>query len=258
MNLNRCSKAALALVVLLAAVAAPAVATTVDDSAPVESAEVGSEVTVSYTLNDLYENATSYTLRGETGLTDPTWIVATYDNQGNKLGDNRTVDTANFTQAIDGEVDEVVVRLTGTVPDLANYTYDPAQQVTLAEFVRVQGNADTVISADTTRFYTADSQAAREAIQNASTAIEDAKDAGASVSGAEDTLSNAISAFDAENFQNALDLAEEAESKATSSKQSSQTQSTLLMAGAGVVVLLLVGGGIYWYRSNQDDYDELG
>ncbi|MFB6120449.1 MAG: hypothetical protein ABEJ68_04960 [Halobacteriaceae archaeon] len=245
--------------VLLAVVATPAVATTVTESPAADTVDVGSEVDVTYTLTDLY-SATSdnWTLRVSTELAQPTWTIATYDNQGNQIGDNRTVTESNFTQAIGGSTTKVVIRLQGTVERPANFTYQPAQNVTLATFDRVQGNAVTDIKTDTARPETTDSRQARNAIENASDAIENASDAGAGVSGAKETLQSAIDAYNGENFDNAATLAEEAETKAQNAKQSTEQQNTLLLVGAGIVVLLLLAGGVYWYLNRGEEYDELG
>lgn len=245
--------------VLLAAVAAPAVATTVTESSPTESATVESQVDVTYTLTDLYENTSDdWTLRGETELAEPTWTIATYDNQGNQIGDNRTVTQANFTQAVEGSTTEVVVRLQGTVERPANFSYEPAHSLVLADFDRVQGNAVTDIENDTTRPETEDSRAARNAIENASAAIDAARNGGASVGGAEDDLASAKEAYDGENFGLAQDLAGDAEDAANSAAQSSEQQDTLLLAGAAVVAIIVLAGGVYWYLNRGEEYDELG
>jgi hypothetical protein len=259
MNWSHCSRAGLALVVLLAALAAPAVATTVSPSSPTDTADVGGQVDVTYELTNLYANTSSdWTLRVTTELRDPTWTVATYDNQGNKIGNNRTLTTSNFTQPIEGATTRVVVRLQGTVLRPSNFSYAPAQSLTLADFDRVQGNAVTDVALETTRPETSDSRAARLAIENASAAIDDARDAGASVSGAASTLENAIDAYEGENFDNAVSLAEDAEDRAASARESSEQRDTLLLVAAGLVGLLLVGGLVYWYLNRGDDYDELG
>jgi len=261
MSWSRCSKVGLALLVLLATVAVPAVATDVAPSATVDRAEVGSDVEVTYELTNLFNDTnTDWTLNASTDLEEPTWTIARYDPQGNTVGDTQQATTATTTANVTSEVSRIEVTVQGTVAEASafNFTFEPAQNTTVAAFERVQGNAVTDIHTDLAMPYTTDSIAARQALENATAAIEAARNAGAGVGEAEETFESARVAYDGENFDNAITLAERAQSEAESAEQSSEQQDTLLLVGAGVVVLLLLGGLVYWYLQQRDTYDELG
>ena len=105
---------------------------------------------------------------------------------------------------------------------------------------------------------TEDSQAAREAIDDAQDAVNTASANGANTDEAEGLIGNAISAYDNGNFENAQSLAEQAENRASSAQQSTQQTNTLLMVGGGIVALVIVGGLVYWYLQQRDTYDKLG
>ncbi|RLM76124.1 hypothetical protein DVK05_16510, partial [Halorubrum sp. Atlit-8R] len=136
-----------------------------------------------------------------------------------------------------------------------NYTYDPAQNYQVASLSRISGNNEEEFRSDTAHHYTEESQAARQAIDDAQAAI----DAAGGNENAEELVSSAISSYENGNFQNAQDLAGQAESQAQQAQQSAQTQRTLLLVGGGLVVLLLlVGGGYYAYtQMSEDEYSKL-
>ena len=261
MSWSHYSKVGVALVVLLAAVATPAAAVSVSQSSDAGSVTVGEEVDVIYTLDDLYDEVDgNWTLQGTTDLAEPTWTVAIYDNQGNRIGENKTVAAGNFSQTISGSTTEVVVRIRGTVERPGEFSYDSPQQTTLAAFEQQVGNSVTNISTDTARPETNDSSDARVAIDAANETVAEANEAGADVADAESDLDSAIDAYDGENFDNAQTLAERAEEKAQDAldEQESGGSNTMLYIGIAAVVLLLVVGGGYWYLNRGDDYDELG
>ena len=260
MNSSHSSRLALSAVLLALVLAAPAAAISTSGTAPSEAA-VGSTVDVTYTLEEpLYENYDEWTLAGETDLESVTWTVTTYG-----VGDDELKQTSytgqSFTNPISKSagVAKVTVRVQGTVPTWSNWSYDPAQSLTVASFEETQeGGSTRTFLTSTTRPHTEASQAARTAIEDARATIDQASGAGADVSEAESLLSNAVSAYDAGNFGNAQDLAEDAASAAESARQSSQLMSTLVLVGGGVVVLAVIVGGVYWYLSNRETYDKLG
>ena len=155
----------------------------------------------------------------------------------------------------DDNGDEVRIELVGTTPGISNYTYDPAQNYRVASLNRVSGNNEDEFRNDTAHHYTEESQAARQAIDDAQAAI----DAAGGNDNAEELVGSAVSSYENGNFQNAEDLAGQAESQAQQAQQSAQTQRTLLLVGGGLVVLLLlVGGGYYAYtQMGEDDYSKL-
>ncbi|UPW01235.1 DUF4398 domain-containing protein [Halorussus gelatinilyticus] len=262
MNSNHCSKllALLFATTLVVSAVGPAAAMSASASGAPDKKQVGEDVTSTFTITKPFSEYDTWTLNGTTELKDVTWTVQLYDQGGSKIG-QKSYDGQSFDHALKkSDAYEVKVIVKGTVPEVTNFTYDPAQKLTLAELhqVREGGSSEPIADPWTFRPYTQESQEARDAIASAQDAIDAAESSGASVSGAEDTLDNAVSAFDAENFDNAADFANEAEKKAESSQQSNQQTQMLLYGGAGLLALVVVVGGVLWYRSNQqDDYDKL-
>lgn len=262
MNSNRCSKLLtllLATSLLFAAVAPAAAVSAKAGDAPTEK-QVGEEVNTKFTLTDLYSDYEKWTLNGQTNLTKVTWTVTTYDQAGNRIN-QKSYDGESFNHSIDvsNDVNKVEVTLKGTVGEVGNFSYAPeGQQTLLAEFAQVrEGGSSQAIDDWQFRPYTEESQEARTAISDAKSAISDASSNGAGVSEAESRLGNAISAFNAENFGNAVDLANQAKDSANSSQKSSQQTQMLLYGGVGLLALVVVVGGVLWYRSQQDSYDKL-
>lgn len=262
MNSNRCSRLAVLLFAfaLVASTAAPAAAAVSVSSADAPSeAEVGEDVTATFTLEQPFSQYEGWTLNGTTELNDVTWTVKLYDQAGDKVG-QQSYDGQAFNHSLNlsSNAVEVEVVVTGTAPEVENFSYDPPQQALLAELTQVRegGSSDTI---DAWRFrpYTPDSDEAREAIAAAEAAISDAEQEGGDVSDAEDTLDSAVSSFDHGVFDTAIDLAEDAEESADSAAQSSQRTRLLLYGGLGLLATVAVVGGVFWYRSQQDDYDKL-
>ncbi|WP_255197283.1 DUF4398 domain-containing protein [Halorarius litoreus] len=255
MSWSRCSKALVVSLLLLTAAVVPAAAvSTSKDGVPDETAE-GSEVTATYRFTELYSEFETWTLNGRTELSDVTWTVRKLDQAGNQINQT-SYDGASFNESVDIGQDtaEIVVRVRGTAPTVENFTYDPAEQFTFARFqLRRQGGSNQQITADETHHFTEESKEARDEIESAQQAI----DAAGGNQQAEQTLANAISAYNAGNFGNAVDLANQAEQRANQAQSSQNTTQLLLYGGIGLVVLLLVIGGLAYYRSQQDTYDKL-
>lgn len=261
MNSTRYSRASVALLCLvgLVAVAGTAGAFTVstEGDVPNETA-VGSEVSVTYVIDDPYTDVPSeWTLDGETELENVSWTVEVRD-RGSVVYDD-TYGEQSFSQTMDGDGaqdgDEVRISVEGTVPAVENYTYEPREQYTVANLARVTGSNENEFRADSAHHYDNDSREARQAIDDASAAINET----GGNSEAENLRNNAISAYENGNFENAIDLATQAQNTAESAQQSQQTTQTLLLAGGAVVALLLLGGGGYvlYTRSQGDDYSKL-
>jgi hypothetical protein len=258
MSLIRCSNktAALLCVVALLATAGTASAFSVSaDGVPSEAA-VEEEVSVTYTIDDPFTDAPNeWTLAGSTELQSVSWTV-TVLRAGDQVN-QETYGDQSFEQdlEIDNNGDQVRIELVGTTPAVSNYTYDPAQSYQVASLSRISGSNEDEFRNDTAHHYTEDSQAARQAIDDAQAAIDEA----GGNEEAEELVNSAISSYENENFQNAQDLAGQAQSQAQQAQESAQTQRTLLMAGAGLVVLLLlIGGGYYAYtQMGDDDYSKL-
>lgn len=274
MNSNHCSRWVVLLVASMLALSAVPAAAAVDvteDESP-SDVEVGSDVAEGdavYTLTDLYSNYDQWVLTGETDLTDtPRWTITWYGQAGERLkretvtGQSFNVTVDRNDPDVDAEPTRIEVQVEGTVPEVDNYTYDPKQSFTVAALSESpEGNSPEELSTHTATHYTAESSDARAAIDDAQAAIDDADSVGADTSTAEDSLESAISAYEAENFENAQTLAERSQSEAEqakANKQQSEQSTTLLLYGViGIVVLALIGGGVYWYRNQDDDYGKL-
>ena len=261
MNSSRYSKVLLALVVLAAAVAVPAAAVSVSGEDVPDTAQVGEkQATATYTITEPFSEYEQWTLVGETEMTQVNWQVTTYNNAGNQINEQTfTGESFQYDLRAEDGVVRVEVKVVATTPEVANWTYEPAQTLTFAEFKQTQaGGASTVLETHEVRPYTEESQSAREAIQAAESAVDDAESAGANPQEAADLIDNAISAFDNGNFENAESLATQAQNSAESAKQSQEQTSTLLMVGGGIIVLLVLVGVGYWYMNQRDTYDKLG
>lgn len=259
MNSNHCSRLAVLLAVCLVAMAAtgPAAAISVANEDTPAEVEVGEKVTAAYTMEELYQNPSfeSWSIEGETELENVTWTVTYYDQSDEKI-DQYTHDGQSFSQSgvdIDSGVSKVRVQVTGEAPAVGNYTYDPEETFTVATLTQVRdGGSSNEIGTWEAHHYTENSKQARNAIDSANAAIEDAD----GDSEAEDTRDTAVDVYGNGDFDNAIELANRAESEASSSQQ----RQMLLFGGLGLVGLVaLVGGGYVLYqRSRQDSYDKLG
>ncbi|WP_136600906.1 hypothetical protein [Salinigranum halophilum] len=261
-NLSRFSSLLLVLLVLCSA-AAPAAALTVGDATVPDEAAVGSQVEATMTLTELYQNPTleQWQLRGETELRDVTWSVSYVDQTGATVG-REEFDGQNFTSsqisAADGTA-EVRIRVSGTVPPVASYSYDPEQTFVVASLTQARAGGNTnAIDTWESHHFTSASDGARNALDDAQVAIDSARENGAGVGEAENTFEQAVNAYESENFDLATELANEARSQAESAQQSQQTLTLALYAVGGLVVVALVVGGFFYWRSQQDTHDPLG
>jgi len=263
MNSNHSSKLLtllLATTLVVSAVAPAAAAVSVASSDAPGEAEVGEDVTATFTLEQPFSEYEEWTLNGATELEDVTWTVKLYDQADDKIG-QESYDGQSFNHSLstDSNANEVEVTVEGTVADVGNFSYDPAQQALLAELNQARdGGSSGAIDSWQFRPYTAESDEARSALDDADAAIADAEETGADVSEAEEQFGSAVSAFDGENFELATDLAGDAEETANSAAESNQQTQMLLYGGVGLVALVAVIGGALWYRSQQDSYDKLG
>ena len=265
-NWSRCSSALLVVLAVIAAVAVaatPAAAVSVGTEDVPEEAAVGSKVDAAVTLEEPYKNPQleQWTLTGETELTGVTWTVTYYDQTGAKVNqqsfDGQSLDGAKL--AASKGVSEVEVRVSGTVPEVEEYTYDPAPTFAVMNLTQArEGGSSNDIGSWSARHYTEKSQAARDAIVAARDAIDSA--GGANTGEAEKTLGNAIDAYEGENpdFALATNLANDAEKQASRARQSKQTTQYAMYGVGGLVALGVLAGGVFWWRSQRDSYDRLG
>ena len=258
--MSRCSRltAVLAVFTLLLAATAPAAAVSVERTDVPETAEVGSQVTATTTLTELYDTYETWQLAGETSLENVTWTVTFVNQAGNQVR-QESYDGQNFTGAqvnIDEGTAQVEVRVTGTVPAVAAYTYDPQQSFTLMALDQTrEGGTSNDVDTVAATHYTSESREARQAMESARSAI----DAAGNPSTAEETFASAVNAYEAGNFDNAVTLAERAEEEAGQAENSQQrTQLIVYGVGALVVLALVAGGVVVFLRSRGDGYDKLG
>ncbi|WP_348608017.1 hypothetical protein [Halobaculum rarum] len=259
-NLSRCSEltAVLAVLVLLFAAAAPAAAVSVQETDVPDSGEVDSQVTATVTLTELYDTYETWQLAGQTGLQDVTWTVTLLNQAGNQVR-QESYDGQNFSGAtvdIDEGTAEVRVRVTGTVPTVEAYSYDPQQSFTLLALDQTrEGGTSNELTNQSATHYTSESREAREAMESARTAI----DAAGNPDTAEESFDSAVNAYEAGNFDNAVTLAERAETEANQSESSQQRTQLIMYGVAGLVVLgVLAGGVVLFLRNRGDGYDKLG
>lgn len=254
MSSNHCSERGVALlaVLLVGALALAPAAGAVDASAEgvPDSAEVGSEVTATFTLTDLYGDGTSFTLQGETELNDVAWTVERVRLDGSSTRENFGGQSFQTAISSENDVERVVVTVRGTVPQVAQFSYDPHQSFTLARLTQVTGeNPQPVAEPWTVEHYTEDSRNARQAIDSAQAAVEE-------TGAGERDLQQAVSAYENRNFANAVSNAEDAEAAADRARRSARTTRLVLIAVGAVAVVGLLG--FAYYRTRGDDYDRLG
>ena len=257
---SRSFKIAVVCLLALSVASVPAAGVSVGDSTVTSDAEVGEQITATVTLTELYQNPSleAWTLEGETELTGVTWTVEYYDQTGARVNqqsfDGQSFSGANIA-AEDG-TSEVQVRITGTVPEVTEYSYDPAQSFTVLDLTQArEGGSSNDIDSWSATHYTEESREARNEIDDAATAVE-----GVDSQSAEQDLQRAIEAYngDGDEFGLAIDLANQAQGEAESTQQSNQLIRLALYGAGGLVVIgLLVGGVLYW-RSQQSGPDRLG
>jgi len=258
MSWIRSSKSTALLVLLVVSVAAvgTAAAVTVSSTDAPEEAEVGEEITVSMTITDLYEEDDSWTLNGTTQLGNVSgWTVTKIQPNGNEeVISDQFEGQQSFDVDITSEENlaEVQVEITGNVPAIEQPSYRPRQTFTAASLSRVRGDNAEEINTVSVHHYTNESRSARNAIADA----EEAVNASGS-SDAEETLQSAINVYEGENYDEATNLAQDAQETAESAQESEETMQLILIGVGVVVVVLLIGGGVYYWRSQQQDYDKL-
>jgi len=255
MSWIRSSKGA-TLVVLLTlslAVAGPATALSVSTDGVPAASQVGDSVEVTVTIEDPFVDAPDqWTLQGSTALANANWRVTVFQ-QGETIenGDN-TYSGSSFEQPLNASRsgDTVRVEIAGDTPSINEFTYQSNETFTLYDLDRGAGNSTVDVNATSVYHYTNESRSAREAIMEAEQVINET----GGTDQAREDLDNAISFYNSERFDKAINLAQSAQENAQNAQQSSQL---LLYGGVVVVVLLLVGGLIYYRRANQGPDNKL-
>jgi len=242
---------AVALLTVALLAAGTAVAVEFDGEAP-ESAEVGEEGTMEVEVTEPFADPlpSQWTLEGDTALENADWTIVAEDNTGDIVARS---DTNTLALNADDSVVAVTVEVRGEVPDGISFNYENPEEENykVVELLRqTDAGAERVASEaiwEAHRF-TAGSQEARTAIDDASDAVDDAGGSG------EDELDQAIRAYDNGDFELATELASDAQSSAEGSAQTTQF---LLIGGAVVVLIAVVGGGAYVYKQRQRNTNKL-
>ena len=255
MSWIRSSKGAtlVALFALLLAAAGPAGALTISDQTDFEDSRVGETVSTTVVIEDPFtDQPDEWTLRGSTELENVSWTV-TVLQQGNQI--NETVygdQTFEQTLSLDNGGDEVRIDLVGDTPAVENHTYDPRETYVLWDLVSVTGSSESTLNTSTVHHYTNDSREARNAIDNATMAVN-----GSGNQDAQDQLNRSVEAYNGGQFDLAIDTAQDAQDTAEQAEQSQQQTRTLIYAAIALVVLAIIGGGVYYWRANQDEPTKL-
>jgi hypothetical protein len=261
-NSSRSSRVVLATLLVLLAATVPAAAVSVTGEDVPEEAQVGTQVSATITLDELYQNPQTerWELSGSTQLTDVSWTIVFYDQTGSQVDLIERTGQSFSGVSVDSNAGtaEVEVRVTGTVPEIDAYSYDPAQEFTMVELTRGQsGGASDTVDTWQTHHYTERSASARQAIDEAGTAIEEARANGATPNDAQANYEDAIAAYNDGSFDVATNLANRATDQANQAQQSSQTRQLIIYAVGGLIVLGLVVGGVFYWRSQQGPDDPL-
>ena len=122
----------------------------------------------------------------------------------------------------------------------------------LWDLVSVTGSSESTLNTSTVHHYTNDSREARNAIDNATMAVN-----GSGNQDAQDQLNRSVEAYNGGQFDLAIDTAQDARDTAEQAEQSQQQTQTLIYAAIALVVLAIIGGGVYYWRANQDEPTKL-
>lgn len=225
MSWSHCSELGLiAAAILLVSTAAVAGAVSVTWENVPEEAEAGEEVTLEIELSELYAEDSRWEVSGTTGLENAEWTVEFFE-------DGQEVESFNDTGGslapvlIDENESQapayVYVVVTGEVPEPDAYDYQNGQQFQALDLDGAAERGEFEIDTWEIPHHTAESQSARSSLGDARSAVDQADSDGADVSGAESTWDDAVAAFESGDFDQAVSLAEDAESQAQSAESGS-------------------------------------
>jgi len=244
--------------VLVAGVAVFGVAAAEFEGDPPDSAEAGSELELDVVLTEPFAVGDEWTMAVSTELEDARLQITPRDGAGEPV-EGKVVDEVDpgivTVEVDDSSISTIEFSVRGEVPriDSARYSYeDRSLENTTALEVTEQLNGitqDIENGIFEVHRFTEDSRAARQAIDAASVAVEDADS-----DDARNRLNEAIDFYDNADFDNAITAAEDAEDIADSE---GETRRTLLLVGGVVLALAAVGGVAYYWRSQQEPANKL-
>tara|TARA_B100000676_G_scaffold195136_1_gene191822 strand:+ start:26366 stop:27139 length:774 start_codon:yes stop_codon:yes gene_type:complete len=220
----------------------------------VDQVEIGSDIIVQTVVTELYTTNTGpidvWTLRGESLLESVTWTVTEINAADRPIQGSKKVYAGKVFEhgvSLDDSVVKIIVEVSGTIPEVSDWKYEPAQKILVMELSQVRlGGTENVIGIIEASPYNPESKLAREAIDKANVVVEESKDMDA-----QQTIENAISAYDVGNFKNAKDLARQAEENAIALENSQERKGLILNIVGVVMVVALIGGAIIWYQSTR-------
>jgi hypothetical protein len=258
MSLNRCSRALLAGLLVLAVFSTPAMGLSATVSESVDTAAVDEQVSAEYEFTALYRSPDydSWVITGETELDEVTWTVTYYDQTDSKIDQERYTGQSFTGATVDVEdgTSRVTVNVRGDVPPIDAYTYEPMQSFVVMELGQTEvGGAVEPIDTMTATHYTSTSLAAREELETAAAAI-----ASTDAPEAERTFSNAVTAYEREEFDLATNLARDATDMAREQAGTDRRNQLILYGVSGLILLAIVGGGIYLLLQRMGGPDRLG
>jgi hypothetical protein len=226
------------------------------EAQPPESTQVGDTVSMEVTMTEAFDDPLpdSYTLQAATQLNSADFTIRATNVAGDTvLQEDVASDTATAQLNSEDGIDEVTIIVEGDVPEMSEFNYQEleAENYTAMELSRVVDNGTSTLEGGmwTAHRYTEQSQQARTAIEDANESVQSADS-----SNAEEDLERAIASYNSGNFQNAISLAEDAQSTAEGDQQTTQL---LLIGGSVIVLVAVVGGGAYFWKQRQQDTSKL-
>lgn len=224
-----------------------------------DSAEVGEEVEINQmVVEDLATvKDGTWTMQVTTELENPRLQATVKDPGGNPTGEyDTTSDTLEFE--IDTSRDATVeLSVRGDAPAIVNgpgqLSYENPERENIDALEVTELFQDQAQSLDGGTFsvhrYTEGSQDAREAIDDANEAAEDADS-----DDARDAIDDAITFYDNGEFDKAIERANEAEDIADSK---GETRRLLMIIGGILALIIVIGVGAYLYQERQEPENKL-
>jgi len=260
MSWTHCSKGAILGVLLAVSLVAvgTAAAISVSGDAP-QPENVNGTAEMNATVEEPFNGPPEqWTLRATTELENPSWSYEVYE-QGSRV-DSGATNASTLELDLDSTgtttPTRVVVRVEGDVPDLSedDYSYEDRSAENYTVMTLTNADSGGELQTYESHRYTEGSNEARQAIDSAQAAIDELDDPPQE---AQDQLDRAVSAYNAGNFENAVSIANDAESTAEEEQQEESGLPLPLIGGAVVLVLLVVGGAAYYVKGQQSETHKL-
>lgn len=229
---------------------APAVAISATANSTPAGAQVGENVSATFTLTELSTEAPrSWQLHATTELDSASWTVTAYGPNGSERA-TRSFDSESVSVPVRAtqNISKIKFAVSGTVPMISNFTYKPKERFVLASFSRGQGPTPTLIETWSVHHYTPASHAARQKINATQVAIGD----GGSNDELEEQVKFAIAAYRNGSFELAIAIAEDAQDTAEEEHYPVALLSGLVLGG---IIMALGSAGLRSYRARNREND---